>query len=662
MAVSTPPRPVRVAVLGGGVAGMSAAHELAERGFQVDVYERQPTYVGGKARSVDVAASQLIKLPAGPPTGQAAAVTMPAPGPTPPPGPKARPDLPGEHGFRFFPGFYRHITDTMKRIPYGANKQGVFDNLVESQRVLLARFGRPPLPALVNFPKTRADLETIIQDLTQADTGLTASDKKLFAHNLWQILTSSYERRQQVYERQSWWDFMQTDAQRARDAQPPQAPPTPDLLLQAAEHPASGQAEVPFPYEIYCVGGLTRSLVAAQPKLMSVKTGGDILLQLLLLIADPTAHTDRILSGPTNEVWLNPWLKHLTEQLGVRFHHHRYATRLESDPDTRRVTAAYVRPDVGEEEERIEADYYVAAVPVEQMAVLLKNSPGLVAIDATLGFIQQLAAPATKALNWMNGIQYYLNVDVKLAPGHVICLDSPWAVTAISQAQFWPQHPLAGYGDGQVKGLLSVDVSNWFEKGLNHKTAENCSLPEIVAEVWAELKKSLTQANGESLLTDEMCVGCYVDSDIERDTGHPLPPPLKSPFATEHNTEPLLVNTANSWSLRPESFCGVENLFLASDYVRTNTDLATMEGANEAARRAVNGIIAASGSGAAYCKIWELHEPDVLGVLRAYDRARFAKGLPWADAMQEMPTRLRHEVNYWWQHLRHRGVGKREKV
>ena len=96
MAVSTPPRPIRVAVLGGGVAGMSAAHELAERGFEVDVYERQPVYVGGKARSVDVPADRLIKLPPVPPTGPATAagVAMPAPGPNPPPGPQARPDLP----------------------------------------------------------------------------------------------------------------------------------------------------------------------------------------------------------------------------------------------------------------------------------------------------------------------------------------------------------------------------------------------------------------------------------------------------------------------------------------------------------------------------------------------------------------------------------------
>jgi uncharacterized protein with NAD-binding domain and iron-sulfur cluster len=74
-----------VAVLGGGVAGLSAAHELAERGFTVTVHEKRAV-PGGKARSY----------------------------PAPDSG------LPAEHGFRFFPGFYRHLPDTMARIPAGA--------------------------------------------------------------------------------------------------------------------------------------------------------------------------------------------------------------------------------------------------------------------------------------------------------------------------------------------------------------------------------------------------------------------------------------------------------------------------------------------------------------------------------------------------------------
>ena len=45
--------PARIIILGGGVAGMSAAHELIERGFEVVVLERGEI-AGGKARSVPV--------------------------------------------------------------------------------------------------------------------------------------------------------------------------------------------------------------------------------------------------------------------------------------------------------------------------------------------------------------------------------------------------------------------------------------------------------------------------------------------------------------------------------------------------------------------------------------------------------------------------------
>ena len=37
----------------------------------------------------------------------------------------------------------------------------------------------------------------------------------------------------------------------------------------------------------------------------------------------------------------------------------------------------------------------------------------------------------------MNGIQFYLETDEPLADGHAIYLDSNWALTSISQRQFW---------------------------------------------------------------------------------------------------------------------------------------------------------------------------------------------------------------------------------
>lgn len=41
-----------VIILGGGIAGMSAAHELVERGYDVTIYEKQKEVLGGKARSI----------------------------------------------------------------------------------------------------------------------------------------------------------------------------------------------------------------------------------------------------------------------------------------------------------------------------------------------------------------------------------------------------------------------------------------------------------------------------------------------------------------------------------------------------------------------------------------------------------------------------------
>ena len=83
-----------------------------------------------------------------------------------------------------------------------------------------------------------------------------------------------------------------------------------------------------------------------------------------------------------------------------------------------------------------------------------------------------------------------------------------------------------------------------------------------------------------------------------------------------------------SWGDRPEAVTSIENLFLVSDYVRTHTDLATMEGANEAARRAVNGILDASGSNAGRCGVWPLREPAIFAPARAIDRIRFELGRP----------------------------------
>jgi hypothetical protein len=67
---------------------------------------------------------------------------------------------------------------------------------------------------------------------------------------------------------------------------------------------------------------------------------------------------------------------------------------------------------------------------------------------------------------------------------------------------------------------------------------------------------------------------------------------------------------------------------LAADYVRTHTDLATMEAANEAARRATNAILALSGIDAPPCGLWQFDIPKPMRQAQVIDRIRFRMGLP----------------------------------
>ncbi|HUY35548.1 MAG TPA: FAD-dependent oxidoreductase [Pirellulales bacterium] len=540
----------KVIVLGGGVAGLSAAHELVERGFQVEVYERRHAIWGGKARSMDQPNSGIA----------------------------GRKNLPGEHGFRFFPGFYKHLPDTMRRIPFPGNAQGVFGNLVAATQAEMFQERADPILLPVQRPQTLQDWIEAVREIAHAHTGVPRVEADFFFERLLVILTSCQERRLAEYEKLAWWKFIDADD------------------MSAAYQKILGQ-------------GLTRSLVAMRAEVASTRTVGDILLQLILS-GLTGGEADRVLNGPTNDVWIDPWARYLTGR-GVA---------LALDAEVRRIhfngaSVNGVDVLVADQVRTVVGDYYVFAVPVEVMSPLV--SPVMAAAAPSLA---QLARLHTE---WMNGIQFYLNRDVPLDRGHAIYLDSAWALTSISQHPFWPGVDLAQYGDGTVRGILSVDISDWFAPGnqVVHLPAHQCTAQQIKDEVWAQLKAHLNRP-GRTVLEDAHLVGWHLDPDITF--------PRNSP-PNDENREPLLVNLANSWQYRPEAAVEIPNLFLASDYIRTETDLATMEGANEAARRAVNAILIASGSNARPCGLWPLHEPDVFAPLRDYDLIRFRLGLPHAS-------------------------------
>jgi len=187
---------------------------------------------------------------------------------------------------------------------------------------------------------------------------------------------------------------------------------------------------------------------------------------------------------------------------------------------------------------------------------------------------------------WMNGIQFYLAQDVPLGVWHSLYADSPWALTSMSQRQFWSQIILGNVGEGNVGGILSVDISDWETPGILYgRTAVDCAGGEIENEVWAQIKQHVNVAGAE-VLRDDNLLTWFLDPDVQ----------IPNPDGATSNLEPLMINTSGSLQYGPEAFTEAPNLFLASDYVKTYTDVACMEAANEAARRAVNTLLDRAGS------------------------------------------------------------------
>ena len=327
----------------------------------------------------------------------------------------------------------------MRRIPYGRDGGNAFDNLVTATEVQIARADGRELLSPAHLPRNFRDLDKAFRFLIDyaGGVGIAPKDAAYFVDRLLLLLTSCEERRFAEFENQSWWQF-------------------------------SGAAARGGAYAKYLADGLTRTLVAARAREMSARTGGYILLQLLFDLADPTGQVDRVLNGPTSEVWIDPWREHL-EGMGVDFRTEHQVQAIHC----RGGRVAGVTVVAGGRPSRHQADWYIAALPVEVMRLLASEQ--LVLADPRLARLHRLRT------RWMNGIVYYLDRDVRAVHGHTVYIDSPWALTSISQPQFWqPRFQPERLGDGRARGILSVDASDWEAIGSGiRKQAMYCSREEI---------------------------------------------------------------------------------------------------------------------------------------------------------------------------------------
>jgi NAD(P)-binding Rossmann-like domain len=638
-----------VAVLGAGIAGLTAAHELAERGFEVTVYEPRsdertvlhpemppgsypPVKLGG------LAASQYSKV--GPVNGDTAELR-------PFPGRRGRPRIParavaGEHGFRFFPAYYLHIWDLFQRIPvyerteraggqvgWQMTSRTVMDNVrrVITQGTTVE--GKPSLVFPREAPRTLTELLTAASQLTEL--GFTPGDVQTFMGRLVQYLATSPLRRAAELQNLSAYDyFIGRNATTARRFY--YTPPFEALLLE-----------------------MPRVLAAFDSRWGDARTNLTTYLQLQLQMDRHDDKADGVLNGPTTESWFDHWYRHLIE-LGVRFVRGGAERLVAPRADHGKPPHLRARVQVQlTDGTRLAPDYVVVAAdaPAAERITGPLRSAGTGGTVAGLDGFTTSVPPAggpmqptsdrpshrrdPYALDQMGrvpwdrfqtlaGIQYFFDTEFQLLRGHMYYSGTEWGLSSINQSGMW-ERPRTLARDGHVS-VLSVDIGDFntpsrhlVDESGRGKAARDCTADELAEEVWRQIVHAVTSdAHNVPEAVMPWPAWYAVDRNLRMTTG-----PKNGPAA--RNEAPYLVPIVgdwpnrpgadpwnphgSSWVTRPNEAQWLENLeqhgvwqarhggyqvhhnsvVFAGTWNRTFTRMTSMEAACESARHAVNVIL-----------------------------------------------------------------------
>lgn len=584
--------------------------------------------------------------------------------------------LPGEHGYRFFPAFYRHLFDTMKRTPiyfeepvspeqrargaagdaFGTPRAATrlvpsgrtaYDNLVEAEYHSIEQDDHKISQALPRRrPPSAVGLYEIVTQ-AQKELGFSTADLVRSGVKMLQYLTAHPDRRAGQYEEMSWSQFIGVDI-------PGRYSPTFDKALEL------------WP----------QALIGLRPTECDARTAGNVTVQILLDMAKSEGFRDGTLNAPTSEAWLDVWQRHL-ESLGVEFHLGRLDAlrwrdggietehEVVGEPvDTRHAYVMVALPPerVAQLAHAVVRDAYAAGADPEAAGLRdFERLAQLLPLD--LRSYQTNARPAGPFRHF-NGIQYYLAHDFALIRGHTYYAAAPWGLTSISQAQF-----RVAELRGPFRGILSVDIGAWAEQERerhgDRRTAWECDADEVAAEIWAQIGRGVDNP----VTYFPWPLWYHIDDALAFETA-------TRDYKINHT--PYLLNWPREWKLRPgddpvvqpsmaervkryggftysvaRSASGYGGVVLTGNFTKTYTRLGTMEAANESARHAVSSLIEDwigrthhTRRVPQWCRTWNLEDYELkdFDPLKDLDRLLYQRGLPHVVDILELERTLLPET------------------
>ncbi len=428
--------------------------------------------------------------------------------------------IPGEHGFRFFPNFYRHLFDTMKRTPLldAENFQTgrtAYEQLVATPGAMLAmNDGKAPVDVNLRGHQSAYSLDKAMKIFFDR-LGFDPEDMIGLQFFTARWMTSCSLRRRHEGEPQNFVQYIGGRDRYSKGAW--------DFINKAP-----------------------RALAAMSATESDARTQFDIAVQLMGLAPDQKNVADMTLNGPTNTAWLDYWKAYLKVQ-GVRF----FTGSLDgmaldetskafvpsvSGPDGHGLPLSedpflpYLHPGSSENlrhrfvvamSYQHVSDVVAAAYETAMQARLPFTGPfrQLLEFDrqSDRRNVQGDLLPTQRSaetgaplgaypLRTISGLQFFFPNRYRIGSGNLYFPDSPWGLTSISQFAYWRNRikPV-----GQFLGQISVDVGDWHEfypnglatveYGVEDKpTRGHCawrsSASEIAMKTWDQIKNGL-QAN-----------------------------------------------------------------------------------------------------------------------------------------------------------------------
>ncbi len=518
--------------------------------------------------------------------------------------------LPGEHGYRYFPAYYRHLFDVMKRTPIldlegEETGRTAFSQLVTPAGVAISLPGTKAIESIARRRfRSLKELREAVQVMVEK-VGISGRDMQLFFLRIFVFMTACRERRQD-WGKLSWLEFL-------------------DGRQEHSPHSIRGRTRFSPGCEAL-LRETSQALVAMDAEETDACTNAQNSVQLLLDYQGEGSGTDMTLNGATSTAWLRHWKSYLRRQ-GVRFFIGELES-LEAHPEHGLVPVAKYRLDpslparepipedpsfdyvgYGASADGVARmpDFYVLALSFDQAAKLAwRARRNDIALDGDLATLAEMDARCIERdakgndlvqhaaddpingtlrdanglpknalvypLRDLSGIQFFFPSQVRLGLGHVVYPSSKWGLTSISQVAHWRTRLSPR---GVYLGQVSVDIGDFYEphamdviprylrradRGVHAelrraKTAWRCEWWEIGVRTWDQILETLDP---------KFAAGVEPPRYYHLDSGLVL---QRSKVATEYtagavrdryfpdrlagNETPFLINLPGQWEMRP---------------------------------------------------------------------------------------------------------------